>query len=216
MGIYKTNQDIGRQLYFIVVARKAGQENKALQEQMGQVISENAKLQRKLAETEAQISQEYSLNPQTYNLIAARPIGLDRYLMIDKGSSDGVKIGQAVVFKDNYIGKVLKVSEKEASILLTSDPDSKIAAFSQGLDGRAKGVVKGEFGLGVTMEEILHEENIKEGDLVYSEGTEGFLPRGLILGKVVKVENQENQVFKKAKIEPIFDIRDLELVFLIT
>jgi len=61
----------------------------------------------------------------------------------------------------------------------------------------------------------LHEEKITEGDLVYSEGTEGFLPRGLILGRVTQVRELQNEVFKQAKIKPIFDVRDLELVFLI-
>ena len=53
------------------------------------------------------------------------------------------------------------------------------------------------------------------GDLVYTEGIEEYLPRGLILGKITKVLMRENEVFKSAKIQPNFDIRDLELVFVI-
>lgn len=215
-GIYRVKQSLSNQFYFVFAARKAGQENLALKEQLGQLISENANLQRKLAETEAQVEQSHSLSPKTYNLLAARPVGVDRFLKIDKGSLDGVKAGQAAVYKDNYIGQVAVVSEKGASVKLTRDPDSKVAAFSQGKDGRAKGVVKGEFGLEIIMDKILHEEPIEIGDLVYSEGTEESLPRGLVLGRVVSVMDQQNQVFKKAKIEPLFDLRDLELVFLIT
>ncbi len=214
-GIYQTSQTLGKQFYFVFQARFAAQENKALKEQIGQLLSENALLRKKQAETESLLSQEKHLDPLTYNLVSAHPIGMGRYLKIDKGSSSGLTLGQAVVFNDNYIGKIVQVLEKSSSILLISDPDSKVAVFSQGLEGKAKGVLLGQFGNDILMDKILHEEKIKAGDLVYSEGTEGFLPRGLILGKVTQVMERENEVFKQAKIQLNFDIRDLELVFVI-
>lgn len=214
-GIYNTSQRLGNQFYFLFLTRKAGQENKALKEQVGQLLSENANLRKKVAETESLLSQEKHLDPSTYNLLPARPIGLSRYLKIDKGSNSGIKVGQAVVFEDNYVGKVFTVSSTASSIQLLEDPDSKVAAFSQNTEGKAKGVLLGQFGTEVLLDKILHEEKISSGDLVYSEGTEGFLPRGLILGRVSKVMERENEVFKQAKVQPIFDIRDLELVFVI-
>ncbi|MBU1031610.1 rod shape-determining protein MreC [Patescibacteria group bacterium] len=214
-GIYNTGNTIGRQFYFIFAARFAAQENIALKEQMGRLISENADLRKKLAEAEALVSQSQHLDPQKYNLLSARPIGLGRYLKIDKGASSGVRIGQAVVYEDNFIGKIVSVSEGGASVQLLTDPDSKITAFSQNIDGRAKGVLVGQFGMEARLDKILHEEKIGTGDLVYSEGLEEFLPRGLILGQVTQVLDQPNEVFKQAKIAPVFDIRDLELVFVI-
>lgn len=214
-GIYRSYQNVSKQLFFIFATRYAAQENKALKEQIGQLLSENANLRRQLSETQSQLLQQQKIDPRTYKLIAARPIGLTRYLKIDKGAADGVAVGQAVIFQDNFIGKVVEASEKVANVLLTTDPDSKVAAFSQGLDGSAKGVLLGQFGTESVLDKILHEEGIRVGDLVYSEGTEGYLPRGLILGKVGEVQSEENQIFKKAKITPVFDIRDLELVFVI-
>lgn len=214
-GLYQTNQKLGRQFYFIFQARFAAQENKALKEQLNKLLSENANFRKKLAETESLLSQDKYLDPATYNLVPARPIGIGRYLKINQGSSSGIKLDQAVVFNDNYIGKIVQVSEKFANVQLTADPDSKVAAFSQGLEGRSKGVLIGQFSTDSLMDKILHEEKINVGDLVYSEGTEGFLPRGLILGRVIEVLEQSSQVFKKAKVTPNFDIRDLELVFVI-
>lgn len=212
-GIYNTNRVIGKQFHFIFAARFAAQENKALKEQVGKMMSENANLRKQLAEAQAIISQEQHLDPSTYNLFSARPIGLSRYLKIDKGSSQGVKVGQAVIFEDNFIGKIITVSSSAAFVQLLTDPDSKVAAFSQNKEGKAKGVLIGQFGTDIILDKILHEEKISADDLVYSEGLEGFLPRGLILGKVSQVIDKENEVFKQAKIQPVFDIRDLELVF---
>lgn len=214
-GLFRTSKDIGRQFEFIFASRRAGQENSALKEQIGQLLSENANLRKSLAEAESQISQKEHLDPRTYNMTAARPIGLGRFLKIDKGSSSGIKAGQAVVFNDNYVGKIIEVSPKTSSIQLLQSPDSKVAAFSINKEGRAKGVLVGNFGTEIIMDKILHEEKIEVGDLVYSEGTEGFLPRGLILGRVLQLLGEENELFKQAKVEPTFDIKDLELVYII-
>lgn len=215
LGIYQTYQNINRQFYFIFAARVSTQQNLALKEQIGQLLSENATLRKELAETKSLLIQQQSINPRTYNLMAARPIGLGKYLKIDKGLGDGLKLGQPVIFKDNYIGKIIQISTSSANVQLLSDPDSKVAAFSQGLESRAKGVLLGQFGTELLLDKILHEETMNTGDLVYSEGTEGFIPRGLILGKVIQVLENENDVFKQAKVGSIFDIRDLELVFVI-
>lgn len=214
-GLYQTKQRLGRQFYFVFEARFAAQENKALKEQVGQLLSENASLRKELAEAESLLSQESRLDPDIYNLEPARPIGLSRYLKIDKGSSSGIKVGQAVVFNDNYVGKIVQVSQNASNIQLLIDPDSKVAAFSQNLEGKAKGVLAGQFGNEILLDKILHEEKINIGDLVYSEGTEGFLPRGLILGRVSQIMERENETFKQAKVKEVFDIRDLELVFVI-
>ena len=172
-------------------------------------------MRKKLAETEVLVSQEKHLDPSTYNLLPARPIGLGRYLKIDKGETSGIKVGQAVVFEGNYVGKVVTVSPASSNIQLLTDPDSKVAGFSQNKEGKGKGIILGQFGTEILMDKILHEEKVAEDDLVYSEGLEGFLPRGLILGRVSQVLERENEVFKQAKLQPIFDVRDLELVFVI-
>lgn len=214
-GLYTTNNNLQKQFYFIYNLRSAAQKNRALRQQLAQLLSENANLKREISETQSLLSQNQHLDPRVYNLTAARPIGLDRYLRIDKGTNSGIKVGQAVVYNDNYVGKVVQASEKNANIQLLTDPDLKVAAFSQGLEGKAKGVLIGQFGVELLMDKILHEEKISSGDLLYSEGTEGYLPRGLILGRVTQVLERKNELFKQAKVKQTFDLRDLELVFII-
>lgn len=214
-GLYQTKKNVGNQFYFLFLARKAGQENKALKEQIGRLLSENAALRKTLAETQSLVLQDRHMDPATYNLIPARPLGIGRYLKIDKGLLNGISLGQAVVFNENYVGRIIQVAERSANVQLLSDPDSKVAAFSQGLEDKAKGILIGQFSTEILLDKILHEEKINIDDLVYTDGTEGFLPRGLILGRVTKVLEQPTQVFKQAKVIPNFDIRDIELVFVI-
>ncbi len=212
-GLYQSGRSFSDKFRFIAFARQDSLENTALKKQIGTILTENAELRRKLAESESLVLQEGSLSPKTFNLLAARPIGVDRFLLIDKGSLDGLKKDDVVVFKDNFIGLIKEVNPKSSAVLLGQDPDSKIAVFSQNQAGRSKGLLQGQFGSDGLMDKILHSEVIAEGDLVYSDGTEGILPRGLIMGKVTQVLERQNEVFKQAKVAPIFDVRDLDLVF---
>lgn len=212
-GLYRSGVSVSNQFRFIFLARMAAKENKALRVQMATLLTENADLRRKLSETENIVDTYNQLNPQTFDLLPARVISGGRYLTIDRGSDDGVAVDEAVVYKDNYIGIVKAVSPKSSRILLVEDPDSKVAVFSQGNEGRAKGILQGQFGSEVLMDKILHQESIEVGDLVYSEGIEGKLPRGLVMGRVKEVLARQNEVFKQAKVEPLFQNFDLDVVF---
>ncbi len=214
-GLYKSAQGFAKQFEFIFLARKAVNENKAMSEQMAQILSENATLRKQLAEAQGQLAQQNVLSQQTFNLLGARPVGMGRYLVIDRGSNDGVKVDQVVLYKNYYIGNVKNVNPKKSEVLLSSDPDSHIAAFSQSTTGKARGVLTGNFGSEMLLDKILHEEEVQVGDLVYSEGTEQILPRGLVLGQVAQVLGRDNEIFKQAKVKPVFDITNLDIVFVV-
>lgn len=214
-GLYKNSVNFKKQFTFVVEARKASLENNALKQQMSLILAENADLKKKLRDSEELIDQYNKLNPETFDLLPARVLGVERYVILDKGLDDGVFEGQVVVYKDNYLGKTKNVTPKTSQVIMATDPESKIAVFSQGSYGRAKGILTGQFGSEMLMDKILHEEVVEVGDLVYSEGTEGKLPKGLVMGKVMQVLERQNEIFKQAKVEPIFKLVDLDTVFLI-
>lgn len=216
-GLYQTGERVSKQFEFIILARTAAQKNQALTMQLADVLSENANLQRKLAEKLAFDEQMISpLNPKTYSMVAARPVGLQKHLSLDKGQFDGISLNQAVIFKDNFIGKISEISPKKSKVILLSDPESKVSAFASNQVGKARGILSGKFGSEMILERILKVEPIEVGDLVYSEGTEGDLPRGLVLGKVTEVIVEDNELFNQAKVVPLFEIANLDVVFVIT
>jgi rod shape-determining protein MreC len=215
-GLYKTSSQFTRQFEFIVLARRASQENKALSEQLAQVLSENSQLQKKLAETQSLLAQQTTLDVQTFALQAARPIGFSRFLIIDKGESDGLKVGQTVIYKDNYIGQIKEVSPRRSIVSLATDPDTKIAAFVINNNGRAQGILLGQFGSEMLLDKVIHEEPMEKNDLVYTGGTEENIPRGLIIGRVEETVVKDGEVFKQAKVKPIFNLGNLDLLFVIT
>lgn len=214
-GLYQSGSNLGKQFNFLFSLRTAAQENKALKIQLGELLLENAGLKKKFNESEILIDQYSKISPQTFDLLPSRVISSGRYLTIDKGSLDGVKIGQALIFKDNFVGEIKVTTPKTSQVILPQDPDYKIAVFSQGNGGKARGVVYGQFNSEMLMDKILHQEEVVKDDLIYSEGSEGRLPRGLIVGRVAEVFERQNEVFKQAKVEPIFELSDLDIVFIV-
>lgn len=215
-GLYQTSHGLLGQFEFVILAGRAYSESKLLREQLALVLSENSRLRRELAETQATLAQRQTFSLYTFDLVSARPIGISRYLVIDKGSDDGLKVNQSVIYKDNFIGKIDKVTPKRSFVLLSSDPDSRVSAFVSGPAGKARGVLVGQFGAEMLFDKILHQEKVKVSDLVYTEGGEIEIPRGLILGQVFQVLTRDNEVFKQAKVRPIFQVADLDIVFVIT
>lgn len=214
-GFYKSSNALIHQFDFIFLSRRILQENKAMQKQLADLLIENTNLRSNLNDNQIIVDQQSSINPKTFNLLPARVIGSGRYLTIDRGSDDGITVDLAVVYRDTYIGLVTSVNPKTSQVTLSSDPDSRIAVFTQNNDGRSRGILSGQFGSEMLLDKILHQEVIGEGDLVYSEGTEGKLPRGLIMGKVSRVYDRRNEIFKQAVVKSIFNVNDLDLVFIL-
>lgn len=215
-GLYKTSNSVLRQFEFIILAGRASSENKLLKDQVAQILSENSRLRRELAEAQGFLAQQKTFSPHTFNLVPSRPIGISRFLIIDKGGDDGINLNQSVIYKDNYIGKIKEVSPKKSLVLLSSDPDSRISAFVSNPEGKARGVLTGQFGSEMLLDKILHQESVRVNDLVYTQGTEVEIPRGLILGQVASVDLRDNEVFKQAKVRGVFEVSDLDIVFVIT
>lgn len=216
VGIYQTGIKIKNQYEFIFTVKTATNENRALKEQLSGILIENATLRQELSKTKSLIEQQAVISPTTYNLLPATILGTSRFLLIDKGFENGLKIGMPVVYKDSLIGQIKEVTSSRATAILISDPESKISAMINTSSGKTKGLLIGEFGQALLLDKILHQEPVAVGDMVYTEGIETILPKGLVLGVVSDVYSRDNEVFKQARVRPIFDIGNLDIVFVIT
>src|SRR3972149_5374096 len=150
-------------------------------------------------------------------LAAAHPVGKGIFgtrsvLEIDKGERDTVKEGELFVFQNILLGKVVNVTSRLSSVQLLSDPDMKIPVVTS---GGAEGISEGEFGSRVSLTNVVQEEKLSEGELVYTSG-KGSYPRGLVVGQIEKVNKVEKELFQKAVLAPLFDTQSLDLVYIIS
>ncbi|NTV48492.1 MAG: rod shape-determining protein MreC [Geobacteraceae bacterium] len=150
--------------------------------------------------------------------IAATVIGEDvtswfRTLIIDHGSSSGIREGMAVVSADGVVGQTVKVSSSTARVLLLTDHASGIAATIQ--RSRARGVVKGKGEMLCALEFTTREEDVKVGDTVITSGIGGIFLKGLPIGEVTMVKRGEYGIFQTVSIRPAVNLPHLEEVLVV-
>ncbi len=136
-------------------------------------------------------------------------------LIVDVGTSDGVRPGMPVESPRGLIGQVYRASPQAAQILLLTDNISSIPGRLS--ESRTTGMVFGGGTSGLlTMDWIDQEAQVRVGDLVVTSGLGGNFPENLVIGTVVEVERNEAELFQRAIIQPAVDFDSLEMLFIIT
>lgn len=159
------------------------------------------------------------LNNEDYAYITASVIGKNEgknnILIINRGKKDGIKEGLAAVnSRGLVIGKIIKVNDITSHILFLNDDHSRIAGAILNYNDTA-GVVEGDYGLSMKMNLIPQNVEIKAGDTIITSGLEPNIPYGLIIGKIIKVEKNEGDLFQNANIQQLFSLEDVQVVSVI-
>lgn len=195
-----------------------------LQAETNQLISKNAEL--KAVEEENAILREYLnfFNDHSYEHILSRVIsrgditnviGRTESILIDKGSTDGLRIGLAVVDEQGIVvGKVAAVKEASSLVRLVNNQQCKLAAGILGSEA-TNGITEGELGLTIKMNFIFQEVEIKKDDIVITSGLEETIPRGLVIGKVSDVNKENNELWQSAHLIPLMNTNNLLIVSVI-
>lgn len=136
-----------------------------------------------------------------------------RFITIDRGATDGVRLGMPVLTAEGLVGRVKEVSVNSAKVLLITDPSSSVAALIQRT--RATGVVQGQLGEYMVMRYLLPDSPVLPGDVVLTSGLGGNFPKRLVIGTVVRVEHRDVEMFQEALVEPAVNLRDLEMVMVL-
>lgn len=153
-----------------------------------------------------------------FEKVAARVIARDAIdwyhsITVSKGTVDGVMVDMPVISFGGIVGKVIEVSEHTAKVILLSDKYSKVGGIVQ--DTRYAGVVEGSQSNNCVMKYILKDAEIKEGDVVVSSGFGGVYPKGLKIGEVINVMQEQYGLYKSVTIKPSGDLNRLEEVLII-
>jgi rod shape-determining protein MreC len=158
-------------------------------------------------------------NNNNYRFITARVIGreqaaLSRTVMINKGSSDGLKNGMPVIAPPGLIGRLVDVSLNVSRVLLFIDENSNIDAIVQ--RNRTQGIISGAGSGGMILKYISKTQDVKEGDVIVSSGMGGVFPKGWLIGQVIYVDRQDASLFLKIKVAPFVDFSKLEELLILS
>ena len=171
--------------------------------------SQVEELQKEIAELKSTLELNSTLSEYTYvnATVVSRNIGYwYNTLVIDKGSKNGVRMGDAVITPSGLIGKITSVANFSSTVkLLTSDEISnKISVKINSNDKYLYGLLTGydkQYNI-YSIEGITNSEEIKEGDLVTTTGLTDYFPSGILIGKVSKVVKDEYDLNSIVEVTP--------------
>ena|SRR3989344_93250 len=178
-------------------------------------------------ENQALRDQFQTTNPSSKKLLSAEIVGAPGFipgvsdpenLIIDKGLKDNLYVGQAVVFKDNLVGKIVRLSAKFSVVdTITS---KSFSLTGKTLETGAMGITKGQGEGEIIFDNVLLSENLKTGDILLTKGeldSEGKgIPANLIIGKILSVEKKPSALFQRANVKTLLNYSKLSTIFVIT
>lgn len=137
-------------------------------------------------------------------------------LLINKGSNDGVFIGQPVVDAYGLMGQVIEVEPLVSWVLLITDPlhATPVQVNRNGLRAIAAGTPDSLHQL--TLENVATSADIQVGDVLVTSGLDQHLPTGYPVGVISSIENDPGQSFATVHVKPTAEIdrsRNLLLLF---
>jgi len=194
--------------------------NAELENQVSQLQTQVIELQQRVGETDilAALVDFSRSNPEsTYK--AASVIGRDpspflHYVIINRGSNDGIRRGMPVVTNQGLVGRIDAVIADAARVQLITDPASSANVHMQNADADA--ILLGSVTGDITLDMISQDAAVEAGDLILTSGLGGGYPPDLIVGQVVNTRKLDYELFQQASVQPAVDFSRLEIVLVIT
>jgi rod shape-determining protein MreC len=180
---------------------------------MTEILAENDRLRAML---------DYKKTATQFDFVTAMVVARDpgtwtSVIIVNKGTNDGITKDMPVVTQQGLVGNVVQAYATSAKIQLILDPRSAVGALNQRSESRVAGIVEGS-GTNHNAPRLLNlarDADIVPGDTVVTSGFGGIYPKGLAVGEVLDVVNDEGGLLKYAILKPAVDFDKLEEVFIL-
>jgi rod shape-determining protein MreC len=201
---------------------------------MTRLTQRNAELEAEIARLQAEIIELQQENTELQVLSAlldfarAHPeneyltaaiIGRDpspflHYVIINRGSDDGLLRGMPVVSQQGLIGRVAAVTSGASRVQLITDPASTINVRIDpaGAEANLSGSITGDITLNLIPQDVV----VNPGDLVLTSGLGGNYPPNILIGQVASIRQRPFELFQTASVQPVVDFSKLEIALVIT
>jgi len=195
---------------------------------------ENAELRREVAdlkrkqigtkELEAEVEEFKELlnwseeNPELENvgadIIGQSPDNWQRLMIVNAGSSSGVKKYMSVVTQEGFlVGRIISVGSRSSVVQLITDSRSAVGARDQ--RSRETGVVEGGNRSTIRFVPMTDEADMKVGDDVETSGLGGTCPPDIPIGIICKIEKRAKGLTRLVEVEPFVEFSKLDKVLVI-
>ncbi|HKB80107.1 MAG TPA: rod shape-determining protein MreC [Thermoanaerobaculia bacterium] len=197
--------------------RRAVNENVALHRKVIQLTTENLELRQ--SETDLNrlrsllgYSEQLSMPTTMAQAIMLDTAGRFKSIIIDRGSSTGVQVNDAVVNAGGLIGRVVLTTKDMAKVQLVTDSNSSVGVLIERT--RRQGVLRGDGSGGAQLYDVPSLADIQPGDVVLTAGIDGIYPKGIPVGLVTRAEKGQD-LFKNIAVRPSVDFGTIEEVIVL-
>jgi rod shape-determining protein MreC len=197
--------------------RRAVNENLDLHRKVAALTTENLKLRQSATEMRRLrgllgYSEQFNLQTSMAQAIMLDTSGRFKSIIVDRGSSDGIEVNDAVVNANGLIGRVVLTTKDMAKIQLITDSNAAVGALVERT--RRQGVVRGDGAGAIAMSDVPSLADVAPGDRVLTAGIDGIYPKGIPIGVVVQADKGPN-LFKDIIVKPSVDVGSIEEVIVI-
>jgi len=122
-------------------------------------------------------------------------------LVVDKGSSDGAYVGQAMLDAGGIVGQITRVEPYSAEAILISDPShaTPVEVNRNGLRTIALGTGDSTH---ISLPFLPNNADVQVGDLLVSSGLGGAFPPGYPVARVSSIDRLPGEPFANVAAEP--------------
>jgi rod shape-determining protein MreC len=188
---------------------------------------ENARLQNTVDELQAQLLEEASLRnrleeleaindlepPGQLSAITARIFSFgtsefNHIRWIDRGTADGIAVGQTVIDEDGLVGSIEFVTETSARVRLLTDV--RFGVGVRNLETNELGTVTGRGDADMQLRMFNAEKPVETGQLLVTDGTR--FPAGIAVGTIVTPAETAAGFLLETTVAPAIRVSEIDFV----
>jgi rod shape-determining protein MreC len=187
-------------------------ENERLRRENARLLAWQEAARRLTAQNESLMALlDFKPDPRA-QFIAARVIAdsggaFVRSMLVNAGSRNGVRKGQAAVTGHGVAGRIARVGLQSARILLITDINSRVPVLVE--SSRDRAILAGDNSGLLRLAFLPGNASVKSGDVIVTSGHGGIFPPGLPVGRIVLTEDGA------VRVQPFVAFDRLEFVRLI-
>lgn len=137
-------------------------------------------------------------------------------LLISGGIKKGIFADMPVITQEGVlVGKIKESFSSFSKVVLISHPKNVFDVEIQ-RDKSVLGVVRGKGNLGIELQLVPKEKELKVGDVVLTTTMGGNFPKGFLVGEIKEVRRSDPEPFQGGTLNPYFTHINLRRVFVIT
>ncbi|MFD1466134.1 rod shape-determining protein MreC [Lapidilactobacillus mulanensis] len=203
-------------------------ENKALKtelETIAETKAENQTLTNENKDLKKQLKLNETLTDYTQitaAVMSRSPVNWQNYLVINRGSSAGVKKNMPVMSGSGLIGRIIEVNKTNSKVELVSSNNNSSNRFAAEISTSAETPVSGlitDFDnktATLVMSHLVTADKVKKGQQVITSGLGGLTPRGLLIGTVAQVKKDNYGLASTIYVKPAANLNNFSVVTVIS